>query len=53
MAVQTRKRIQREYEAKEHEYNERLAKARQKEMELKKRMKARVVKKIVSKILLK
>ncbi|KAF8918871.1 helicase C-terminal domain-containing protein [Mucidula mucida] len=46
VAVQTRKRIQREYEAKEHEYNERLAKARQKEMELKKRMKTRVVKKI-------
>ncbi|KAF9026117.1 DNA repair helicase [Hymenopellis radicata] len=45
VAVQTRKRIQREYETKEHDYNERLAKARQKEMELKKQMKARVVKK--------
>ena len=50
VTAQTRERLGRELDAQEEQYRERLTKARKKEAEMKKRMKARVIKRPVGSI---
>lgn len=50
VAIQTRERLGKELDAQEELYRERLAKARKKEAEIKKQMKARAIKRPVGSI---